>query len=211
MTQRDLQALISDGIDAMDEDDMRQETRDLVHLQPPRWRLPIWSAALPGGSQFTATAFSGATSCAPPAWRAAILAADGDGTPSLPPHRMVGPPFHRRPRRSAALPCRGGARRPAEPRTAVERRPYRTMMQAPDGSAVAAVVSSAPPTGRDQERTVAFGAYFAAMAFPFVPSELRGRTAKVSTFPAGSSALGISSVVTPPCGSCPMPALTPSK
>ena len=105
----------------------------------------------------------------------------------------------------------GGARRPAEPRTAVERRPYRTMMQAPDGSAVAAVVSSAPPTGRAQERTVAFGAYFAAMAFPFVPSELRGRTAKVSTFPAGSSAFGISSVVTPPCGSCPMPALTPSK
>ena len=37
-------------------------------------------------------------------WGAAILAADGDGTPSLPPHRMVGPPFHRRPRRSAALP-----------------------------------------------------------------------------------------------------------
>ena len=24
---------------------MRQETRDLVNLQPPRWRLPIWSAA----------------------------------------------------------------------------------------------------------------------------------------------------------------------
>ena len=93
----------------------------------------------------------------------------------------------------------------------MERRPYRMMMQAPDGSAVAAVVSSAPPTGRAQERTVAFGAYFAAMAFPFVPSELRGRTAKMSTFPAGSSALGISSVVTPPCGSCPMPALTPSK
>ena len=23
---------------------------------------------------------------------------DGDGTPSLPPHPMVGPPFHRRPR-----------------------------------------------------------------------------------------------------------------
>ena len=185
MTQRDLQPLISDGIDAMDEDDMRQETRDLVHLQPPRWRLPIWSAALPGGSQFTATAFSGATSCAPPAWRAAILAADGGGTP-------YGEP-------------------PSWRRTAMERRPYRMMMQAPDGSAVAAVVSSAPPTGRAQERTVAFGAYFAAMAFPFVPSELRGRTAKVSTFPAGSSAFGISSVVTPPCGSCPMPALTPSK
>ena len=31
-------------------------------------------------------------------------AADGDGTPSLPPHPMVGPPFHRRPRGSAALP-----------------------------------------------------------------------------------------------------------
>ncbi len=124
-------ALILDGMDGCD---MRQETRDLVHLQPPSWR-----------------------------------------------------------------------------RTAVERRPYRMMMQAPDGSAVAAVVSSAPPTGRAQERTLAFGAYFAAMAFPFVPSELRGRTAKMSTFPAGSSAFGISSVVTPPCGSCPMPALTPSK
>ena len=35
MTQRDLQPLISD---AMDEGDMRQETRDLVHLQPPSWR-----------------------------------------------------------------------------------------------------------------------------------------------------------------------------
>ena len=180
MTQRDLQPVISDGMDGCD---MRQETRDLVHLGGGRRWNAVPTATPPHGR--AAVPSAAATERGPPAWRAAILAADGGGTP-------YGEP-------------------PSGRRTAVERRPYRMMMQAPDGSAVAAVVSSAPPTGRAQERTLAFNAYFAAMAFPFVPSELRGRTAKMSTFPAGSSAFGISSVVTPPCGSCPMPALTPSK
>ncbi len=170
------------------------------------WFVGICSAVLVGVAVYSLMDFNSADGTATLPARSRDT--DGDGTPSLPPHPMVGPPFHRRPRRSAALPH---GEPPSWRRTAVERRPYRMMMQAPDGSAVAAVVSSAPPTGRAQERTLAFGAYFAAMAFPFVPSELRGRTAKMSTFPAGSSAFGISSVVTPPCGSCPMPALTPSK
>ncbi len=65
----------------------------------PTVRRPRRSAALPGGSQFTATAFSGATSCGPPAWRAAIW---------------------------TAVERRMGSRR-----TAVERRPYRTIRNVP--------------------------------------------------------------------------------
>ena len=49
------------------------------------------------------------------------------------------------------------------------------------------------------------------MVFPFVPSELTGRTAIVSFFPAGSADCGMSTVVTPWFGSWPMPELRPLK
>ena len=70
-----------------------------------------------------------------------------------------------RPRRSAALPCRGGARRPAEPRTAggdgtpplpygepraaVERRPYRRL-----GGTPRPTVRAEPPQIRHVGRKI---------------------------------------------------------
>ena len=48
------------------------------------------------------------------------------------------------------------------------------------------------------------------MHMPDVPSEVKGRTAKVSVLPGGSSEVGISSVVTPPFGSWPIPTLHPA-
>ncbi|MBQ2625594.1 MAG: hypothetical protein IJG18_10925 [Kiritimatiellae bacterium] len=48
------------------------------------------------------------------------------------------------------------------------------------------------------------------IGLPEVPSEVSGRTAKVSDWPGGSSEAGISSVVTPPFGSWPTPVFTPA-
>ena len=52
-------------------------------------------------------------------------------SPHFPAAKMAAFPV-RRSRGSATLPCRGGARRPAEPRTAMERRPYQRLAE--DGS-----------------------------------------------------------------------------
>ena len=49
-----------------------------------------------------------------------------------------------------------------------------------------------------------------AIGLPNVPSEVKGRTAKVSVLPGGNSDLGMSSVVMPPFGSCPIPMLHPA-
>ena len=62
MTQRDLQPLISD---AMDEGDMRQETRDLVHLGGGR-RWNAVPTAAPHGRAAVPSAV--AQERAPPAW-----------------------------------------------------------------------------------------------------------------------------------------------
>ena len=76
---------------------MRQETRDLVNLQPPRWRLPIWSAA------------AAAQERGPP------------GKVAVYCDRLFG--------RNKLRPSHGEL--PSGRRTAVERRPYRTIRNVP--------------------------------------------------------------------------------
>ena len=52
----------------------------------------------------------GARRPAEPPQEGRAMNSDGDGTPSLPPHPMVGPPFHRRPRAAKmAAPHAGGS------------------------------------------------------------------------------------------------------
>ena len=85
--------------------------------------------------------------------------------------------------------------------------------------------ANSEPTGSDLIATVVFPCHsgpsdltlftthvlnFVSIGWPAVPREVKGRTAKVSVLPEGNSDLGISSVVTPPFGSWPIPMLHPA-
>ena len=58
---------------------------------------------------------------------------DGDGTPSLPPHPMAGPPFHRRPPppREGRAPSRPYGKPPSWRRTGTRERPPRLITEMP--------------------------------------------------------------------------------
>ena len=90
---------------------MRQETRDLVNLQPPRWRLPIWSAA------------AAAQERGPPG-KVAVYCDRLFGRNKLRPSHGEPPSW----RRTAVerRPYHMGSRR-----TAMELRPYRTIRNVP--------------------------------------------------------------------------------